>query len=118
MLPESIQQLLNTHPAVIWNDLSLDKPHKGIIFLFSGWSQSHVQLSSLLQSLRGFEEIWLFVMDVDVPGVEDYLQRNELSSDGWGETYWILNGKVVRVARKYDGGYIPRLRENHRLLLI
>src|SRR5687768_9731294 len=96
--------LLNKRPRIYYNDfaVNIDKVPAGIIFMYASWGITHIQLSSLITSLEDFPDIDLFVFDIDAPAFFDYRLRNNLHSDGWGETFWIKLGKIVASEKKYD----------------
>jgi hypothetical protein len=119
MLPDQLKDAIYKHPAAVINDFSLDidKLGNGIIFFFASWSPTLVQLASLHHSLQAFSSIRLHVVDIDHKDVQGYYERNGLISHGWGETYWIKEGKVVDQLKKYDTSHVGVLETKHRLLV-
>lgn len=107
------------HSKVKINDFSLDiqSIDYGIIFLYASWSQSRNQLRVLVDSLSDFRNIEIFLFDVDMPESTLFFQKNGLFSNGWGETYWIKNGRVLSFLDKYANDNLYALEQNNERLL-
>jgi hypothetical protein len=99
-----LEDLLNKRQNTYYNNFNadIDKITAGIIFMYATWGLTHIQLISLITSLEEFPDINLFVFDIDSLGFVDYRTRNNLHSDGWGETVWVKQGKIVASEKKYD----------------
>ncbi|MFX1705335.1 hypothetical protein PV783_15330 [Chitinophaga sp. CC14] len=116
-MSSELELLLAKHPDVRINNYSDDivSIEKGIIFLYANWSHAIVQLRNLIQSL-GAISIPLYFFDIDNPDSLRYFDKNELRSDGWGETYWVRDGKIVSTLKKYNSQNIEELILNNALL--
>jgi hypothetical protein len=115
MISNEIKTLLAKRFLVEINSFSInvEEIHAGIIFLYAFWSQSLLQLKVLVNSLQQFDDAKLYVIDVDEPRASEFIDRNHLESNGWGETYWIKNGEITFKAKKYDLSYLIQLHERN-----
>jgi len=111
MKSELLNSILSNYSKVRIDDFELDIPaiKHGIIFLYASWSQSRVQLNSLLASLSDCHNIELFVFDIDRRESILFLEKNGLQSDGWGETFWVKGGTIIDSLKKYDMNNIGEL---------
>jgi hypothetical protein len=85
----------------------------GVIFMFSSWSPTIVQLRNLVNYLQDFPSVRLYFYNIDERDFLEFKNRNCLHSNGWGETYWIKNGKIVAEEEKYDSRSIDVLIHNN-----
>ncbi|MCF6408080.1 hypothetical protein L3C95_34650 [Chitinophaga filiformis] len=98
-----LKQNLSRHTKVKLNDFAIDinKTERAIIFLYCSWSPTITQLKSLMDSLVNYQDILLLVYDIDEKEALQFFDEQGLQSNGWGETYWIKNGKVISTLKKY-----------------
>jgi len=103
MRAEELDSLVKNYPNVKINDfsISINDLNNGIVFLFAIWSQSLTQLRILLNSLEEFKSVPLFIYDVDEPLFFEFKNSNSISSDGWGETFWVKSGEIIALKKKY-----------------
>jgi len=87
-----------------------------ILFMYTTWSHSFLQLAQLLKSLKSFPDIALFIFDTDDPNTDLIKSAFDTYSDGWGETFWIKSGEIVNVKKKYDTTALNKLVENNNRL--
>jgi hypothetical protein len=117
-----LEDVLSKRSRNYYNDFTanINKLEAGIIFMYAAWGITHIQLLSLIYSLNEFSDIDLFVFDIDAPEFQDYSLKNNLRSDGWGETYWVKMGEIVARDKKYDintgSGILEKLNENNRMI--
>lgn len=113
------EKLIKQAKNIEVNNFSIDadKINHGVIFMYSCWSPSHVQMKTLIDSLYDFPTISLYVYDIDEEKFFDFKTRNNLYSDGWGETFWIKNGGTIAELKKYDDkNWEDLVRNNSRVL--
>ena len=103
MRVEELDSIVKEYPTVKFNDfsISIDRINNGIVFLYAIWSQSLIQLRILLNSLEEHKSIPLFIYDIDDPLFFEFKSFNNISSDGWGETFWIKSGQIIASKKKY-----------------
>jgi len=114
-----LERNIASYANVRVNDFSIDieKIERGVVFLYCAWSTTIVQLRNLLIAMENYEEINLFIFDIDEAGALRFLVKQGLRSDGWGETYWVKNGKVVSFLKKYGERNMEELDNSNKMLL-
>ncbi len=95
--------LFSSYPNTVIDDYSIDPSciARGVIFLYAAWSPTIVQLRCLITSLEGTYNFPLYIFDIDVANSNGFLEHHGMCSDGWGETYWVKDGKSVATMKKY-----------------
>lgn len=87
---------------------------KAVVFVQAKWSVfSKFSWESLLCAANeGLDDGWkIFVLDTDRLNFEDFcsVYGPFPSTGGWGEAFWIQNGKVIFADRGYHNGPLRRL---------
>jgi hypothetical protein len=101
--------------------LNLSTIPKGILFLMALWSGGARQAFQCLKQVLAkakLDDLRVYVLDVDGMSLE-FCQR-ELSKfqlGGWGETFWIRDGKIKRSLLKYTSDHANVVEEYTRDLL-
>lgn len=88
-----------------------------ILFIYTGWSgPAHVAMNLLFQSLHYFPDLKLYILDVDKKETFNYMIERDILSHGWGETYWMKNGEMIAIVKRYGFNSQEELVVNHRML--
>ena len=70
----------------------------GILFIYAGWAPYTYKLDLLNKSIQN-SAIKIYVIDIENEITYDFLKYNNLIGKyeigGWGEIFWIKNGKVL-----------------------
>lgn len=114
-MEDSFNKLFRNYTNVKINDysISINEIESGIIFLYCTWSPTIIQLKTLFTSLENKCDINLFVFDIDREEALSFFNRQGLHSDGWGETYWIKDGKVISFMKNYNMQSVHELINNN-----
>lgn len=105
-------------PNTFINDFSFiaDPQKSAVIFSYCEWSApARAAHYFLMKSLESFPEIQLFLLDIDKPETFNYMKDNDMLSHGWGETYWIKEGKMIAYIKRYSFTVPEKSRLNHEL---
>ena len=115
MINAEFEKLIEKRPNIEINNFSIDMNEikYGVVFMFSSWRPSTVQLRNLISSLENFPDLALYIFDIDEDKFYDFKKKNMLYSDGWGETFWIKNGKIIADLKKYNSQSIKDLIRNN-----
>lgn len=114
---ESIVESINLRKNTFVNRSAeeMDNYDNGIYFMYSSWSHSFLQLSHLIASLETFPNIPLYIFDTDDLNTDKIKFRFNVYSHGWGETFWIKNGKTIFFKMKFTSNEIEDLIKNNSL---
>jgi hypothetical protein len=80
---------------------STTSPKTGVVFLYANWSESSVYLRYLVGLLEDYPKIDLYVYDIDEGNVTTFMTEYNVLSHGWGETFWLFEGKVISKVLHY-----------------
>ncbi len=84
--------------------------------MYAEWSPTIVQLRNLLLSLTNNSDIQLYIYDIDNSNSISFFDQNGLHSEGWGETFWIKNGRLIAELKNYTSKDLHNLKRRNNLL--
>ncbi|WP_343692807.1 hypothetical protein [Chitinophaga sp.] len=111
--------MFTNRPNTYFNDFSSkDAFHSAaIVFIYADWSApARAAGKTLIQSLTDFPSIQLFILDNDESATLNFMIENDMLSHGWGETFWLKNGRIISSIKRYDTLKIKDLVTYHRML--
>lgn len=86
---------------IFFNKFSIDIPNiinLSVFFLYCSWSPTIINYQLLLDALLNYPEVDIHVFDIDEPNFVKY--NDSIRSNGWGEIYFVRDGKVVSEINK------------------
>ncbi len=89
----------------------IEIPTNGIVFIYSSWSPTKHHLDHLILVLNTYfshSTINLYIIDIDSNICENFSTHYNIRSHGYGETFWLLNEKVIKQITNHEKekGYI------------
>lgn len=105
------------------DDLIPSQIRCGIVFFLAVWSgPSMVAYGTLNKSLATLElgDLRMYVASIDIltrEFVQEHFAETRLGG-GWGETFWIRDGKVIHELQGYDAKQAEQIEEYTRHTLI
>jgi len=88
----------------IQNKLHFDEitsVYNGIVFLYCSWSPTMGRYAILLNSLKEYKEIPVYIFDIDSQAFAQFSKERNVKSNGYGEMFWYKNNNIV--AEKLKG---------------
>ena len=102
---------INRNSLIIENGEVFPSIENGIVFIFAGWSGDfivHFMFLTETLSRLDLENLKIHVLDTDKLNYESLSQNKIINPQGYGETFWIKNHKIVHFldSKKRDSSKI------------
>lgn len=80
----------------------LNNVNSGIIFLYSSWSPTLGRFKILLNSLKEYSGLPVYVFDIDDNAFDHWSKKNSIISHGYGEVFWVKDDDIIKAKLKGD----------------
>lgn len=83
-------------------DILVSDIKQGVLFFYCTWAYVETQFKHILKIQHQYPKIKLFLFDIDEEEFKVFRENNNLISHGYGETFWVIDGKIIGKTLKYN----------------